>query len=434
MEYEQRNELNNELNKRSMLKTMGRGLLSIKDNKKKRYILIFEILVELMVWYMRGFIELYLTNGNRYLPFTILFNVAVACILITIIFVTIYIFGNPINAKEIEKNLRRIHFVNDANEVPLLIGFSVDENNKDVMILEFETYGIPLTLWKDKTAALESAIDCNILDIYEGKNKRRIIVEAISSKVKLPDFVEWNDGICSDEEFKVAIGQGLMGHVYWDMAIVPHALIGGGTGSGKTVLLKCIIHQCIMKGAQVYLADFKGGVDFGQSWKSRIEIINDKDEFRKRLALLNDILEHRKDVFSGINCNDIIAFNKKSVKKMPRIILACDELAEVMDKTGVDQEEKKFISENIRLLARIASQGRAFGIHLVLGTQRPDANIVEGQIKSNINFRICGRADDILSRIVLDNTSASDIIPRKAQGRFITGDGTTVQSYYYSEV
>ena len=90
---------------------------------------------------------------------------------------------------------------------------------------------------------------------------------------------------------------------------------------------------------------------------------------------------------------------------------------------------------NIRDLkiGTIARQGRAFGIHLILATQRPDSTILNGQIKNNINYRICGRADNVLSMIILDKTDAADQIPEDAQGRFILQDGTIFQAYWFED-
>lgn len=84
-------------------------------------------------------------------------------------------------------------------------------------------------------------------------------------------------------------------------------------------------------------------------------------------------------------------------------------------------------------LATIARLGRAFGIHLILATQRPDANILCGQIKNNIAYRICGRADNVLSGIILDSTAAADEIPSDARGRFIDNNGVIFQSYWFDE-
>lgn len=84
------------------------------------------------------------------------------------------------------------------------------------------------------------------------------------------------------------------------------------------------------------------------------------------------------------------------------------------------------------MLATLARLGRAFGIHLVMATQRPDANIVSGQIKNNIAYRVCGRADNNLSMIVLDNTDAARI-NKEYIGRFIDQDGTEFQGFWMGD-
>lgn len=94
---------------------------------------------------------------------------------------------------------------------------------------------------------------------------------------------------------------------------------------------------------------------------------------------------------------------------------------------------KELLAQIENRLSTIARLGRAFGIHLILATQRPDANIIPGQIKNNMDFRVCGRADSVLSQIILDNTSAAEQIPKDARGRFITGDGTVFQGYLFDE-
>lgn len=112
---------------------------------------------------------------------------------------------------------------------------------------------------------------------------------------------------------------------------------------------------------------------------------------------------------------------------LKRIVIAFDEVAEVLDKTGLDKDQKAKVMKVEELLATIARLGRAFGIHLILSTQRPDANILSGQIRNNIDGRYCGRADDVLSKIILDNTLASEEIPKNEQGLFLAQDGTVLE-------
>ena len=130
---------------------------------------------------------------------------------------------------------------------------------------------------------------------------------------------------------------------------------------------------------------------------------------------------------------NIDRYNEAIGEDLPRYIFACDEIAEVLDKTGLSGDQKEVVRKIESKLAMIARQGRAFCIHLILATQRPDANILSGQIKNNVNCRICGRADTILSQIILDSTVAAEQIPKDARGRFILHDGTVFQSYWFDD-
>lgn len=108
-------------------------------------------------------------------------------------------------------------------------------------------------------------------------------------------------------------------------------------------------------------------------------------------------------------------------------------MAELLDKNGLCKEDKEQVSRIESKLSVIARQGRAFGIHLILTTQRPDATILTGQIRNNIDCRVCGRADSVLSQIILDSSDAADRIPKDAQGRFLMHDGTIFQGYLFDE-
>ena len=151
------------------------------------------------------------------------------------------------------------------------------------------------------------------------------------------------------------------------------------------------------------------------------------------LVKLVHMLEQRKATFLSVGCANLDEYNQKLGCCVPRCIFACDEVAELLDRTGADNEKKKLLAQIENRLSTIARQGRAFGIHLILATQRPDAMIIPGQIRNNMDFRVCGRADSVLSQIILDNTSAAEQIPKDARGRFITGDGTVFQGYLFNE-
>ena len=259
------------------------------------------------------------------------------------------------------------------------------------------------------------------------------ILDTVSAGDDLPEVLKWKDSYLSPKSFVLVLGESYTGPVTVNLAHIPHILLGGSTGSGKSVLLKLLLMQALHKGAEVYITDFKGGVDFPKVWHEKCRMCFTEENLRYTLDQLVAVLEYRKNAFKALGCPNIDAYNETTEQPLPRLIFACDEVAEMLDKTGADNERKKLLAQIENKLSTIARQGRAFGIHLILATQRPDATIIPGQIRNNMDLRVCGRADSVLSQIILDNTGAADQIPKDARGRFITGDGTVFQGYLFDE-
>lgn len=431
MEKEKRQALNKEIEIINVAKSIGNGAISMFHTPWKLVVMISVQVLELGIWFCRDEVIKSLMHGYVFYPINRFMELIIVIAMMMLSLLILYLFESPLQGPFMARNLHRIGFVNNAEEAPRLVSINRVEDNKRARLLEFETYRLTLAEWKDKQLKIESALNYNISKVWQGKDNRKIIIRAIPAKFKLPVNIKWNANYLNAEDFKLALGEDLTGTVYWDLSVIPHGLIGGSTGSGKTSLLKCLLIQCIEKNCRIYIADFKGGVDFNRLWEKDARIITDKQEFLECLNMLTYILEDRKKVFKIKECKDIKEYNENNADKMPRLIMACDEIAAVLDKTGLNSEDKKLVTEIENQLSQIARQGRAFGIHLILGTQRPDATILTGQIKSNIDFRIAGRGDDTLSRIILDNTSASDAVPIDVAGRFITGDGTILQGYYF---
>lgn len=354
-------------------------------------------------------------------------------IISSVTFVTIFLIGMPFGASSISNNLHRIGFVNSVGEAPLLLSKSVDKSNDRVMILKFKTFGIPLSEWTDNQDRIESALNIHIDEMREGDDCRVVIIRCVDGENRLSDYIEWSENLLSDENFEIVLGEGYSGRVSVNIAKIPHMLIGGSTGSGKSVLLKLVLMQCVKKGAKVYIADFKGGVDFPPIWHIKCSLLTDEKNLYKVLVSITDELQNRKQILRTAGVANIDEYNRNAKKKLYRIVFACDEIAEVLDKTGLSKQQKDEILKIESELSIIARQGRAFGIHLVLATQRPDAAILNGQIRNNIDTRICGRADNVLSQIILDNTDASDKIAKSSQGRFLTNSGKIFQAYWFDE-
>lgn len=345
----------------------------------------------------------------------------------------IYLLFHPFGKRMAKDQLQSIGLTNHAGMVPELLRKKRDKAHPRVTIWEFRNQSIPLAEWEDNRAAIEAALDISIIKMTYGKGKSRVLVYAVPAQIDLPEILCWKDKYLSPESFVLVLGESLLGPVTVNLAHIPHILLGGSTGSGKSVLLKLLLMQAMKKGARVYIADFKGGVDFPPLWNRDCRICFEETDL---LGLLTDLvaeLERRKEIFRTAGCSSIDTYNKSTGESLQRLIFACDEVAEVLDKTGADAERKKLLAQIENRLSTIARQGRAFGIHLILATQRPDASIIPGQIRNNMDFRVCGRADSVLSSIILDNTDAADLIPKDARGRFLLHDGTIFQAYWFEE-
>lgn len=339
----------------------------------------------------------------------------------------------PQDRKDVQEALISIGLLNNAGTPPYFRRRRRDKENPNIEIWEFANYGIPREDWEDARASIEATLNINIVDIRYGDDKRQILVYAVPAETQLPSMLEWDNEYLSPKNFILVLGKSLLGNVEIDLNKVPHILIGGSTGSGKTILLKLLLFQAHMKGAKVYIADFKGGVDYGSFWHRNVELCFDISTLIQMLTELAQELEYRKSLLREADCANITEYNERTGENLMRIIFACDEVAELLDKTGLSAEQKKLVQIVESKLALIARQGRAFGIHLVLATQRPDANILTGQIKNNIDYRVCGRADNVLSQIILDNTDAADLIPKDAHGRFLLNGGTVFQGFWLDE-
>ena len=343
------------------------------------------------------------------------------------------VFTYPFGRKAAHDQLLSIGLVNHAGMAPELLCKRRDEKNTKAVIWVFRNYGIPLQTWEEKRTAIETALGITIAKMRYEKGKQRVAVYAVPAHNDLPVMIQWNDNCLHKNSFTLVLGESILGSVTVNLAHIPHILLGGSTGSGKSVLLKLLLMQAVKKGAVVYIADFKGGVDFSPIWHEKCNLCFEERELLNVLDMLVSVLDGRKQLLKEAGCTNLDEFIERTGDCQPRYIFACDEAAELLDKTGKSKEEKELLGQIENRLAIIARQGRAFGIHLILATQRPDASIIPGQIRSNMDCRICGRADNVLSQIILDSTAAAEQIPKDARGRFMLHDGTVFQGYLFDE-
>lgn len=411
------------------------GINSFYQSPLKILALVAYLVGVILIWQNRQIILHYPDNGFLLPAINGLYNVLIPIAAAVGLIKLFELFGTPLDGQRVSENLIRIGLVNHAGEPPVLIGKQKSHEFKSCIIMNFESHGLPRHIWEDKRLEIESALNLNVVKVEEGKNKRQIMLYVISAETSLPKELYWTDDYLSNENFVLRLGESLIGPVTVNLAKIPHILLGGSTGSGKSILLKVLLMECVKKGAEVIIADFKGGVDFPAVWHNKCRFITSESEL---LEVLDDIvgeLNRRKDLLALTENSNIDEYNKATGKNLPRIVVSCDELAEVLDKTGLSKGGKEIISSIEGRLSTIARLGRAFSINLILSTQRADATVVPGQIRNNIGYRICGRADEkILSQVILENSDAAERIPAGAQGIFVKNDnGPIFQGYLIDE-
>lgn len=392
---------------------------------------LLSLLYWLLFLLLPGFLTVWMglgTLGAKLLQFTFWLAFPLSLVLFLAL---VALSATPLRARAITDAFLRIGLVNRAGEPP----FVVETGHNRIVIL---TNGIPLSEFDDNRDKLESALNLRIARLEEGIDKQHIILHTAPGNVKLPTSVPMTKDKLPKGASILSLGVALDGPVNVDLSKMPHMLIGGSTGSGKTYLVLSLIQQALDKGMQVYILDMKGGVDYPAAWKGTLCSYNDsRGTILSVLTMLVDELENRKPSFgylevkTGKPCPNIDTYNRMNPDyRLPRILVVCDELAEITDTTGLDKPNKELVNTIISKLSTLARLGRAFGLHLVMATQRPDANVVPGQIKNNADIRICGRADNVLSTIILDNGDAADL-PKDIPGRFICNlDGGTIFQGY----
>lgn len=433
MTTENRDTINRRTENRHLLRRFCVGVEKVKNNPSLRILMAALLAVITLTWIFRD--AIFQISG-----YGILSKLYDALIRLTLVVCTVVgyaailiLIGTPEGSREARENLQKVGLTNHAGEAPILTAKKEDRDNPRLTVWEFDPCGIPLNEWEDKQARIEAALNITVAKMTWGEGRKIIRIYAVPAESDFPALLRWRNIYLSPENFVLVLGESLAGPVTVNLAHIPHILLGGSTGSGKSVLLKLLLMQALYKGAEVYIADFKGGVDFPRVWHERCRMCFTESDLLDTLDQLVAVLEYRKGRLSETGAPNLDAYNHVTGTCLPRLVFACDEVAEVLDRSGRSKEEKERLGQIENRLATIARQGRAFGIHLILATQRPDATVIPGQIRNNLDFRVCGRADSVLSQIILDNTSAAEQIPKDARGRFILHDGTVFQGYLFDE-
>lgn len=231
-----------------------------------------------------------------------------------------------------------------------------------------------------------------------------------SASVPLRDVLDSSEFKNGKGHILVALGKDITGKpVVTDLSKMPHLLIAGSTGSGKSVCINSIITSIIYhsrpEDVKLMLIDPKvvelsvyNGIPH-----LRTEVITNMKKAEGALNWAVREMEARYQLFAGARVRNIEGYNKQNPdKKMPYILIIVDEFADLMNVAAKEVEV---------LIQRLTQKARAAGIHLILATQRPSADVITGVIKSNIPSRIAFMVESALnSRIILDEGGAETLL------------------------
>jgi S-DNA-T family DNA segregation ATPase FtsK/SpoIIIE len=254
------------------------------------------------------------------------------------------------------------------------------------------------------------------------------IPNSVSEVVGFKPLVDESQMLDSTSPLTFALGRDVSGKAYAvDLAKMPHLLVAGATGSGKSVCVNALITSLLMRARpdevrmvlvdlkRVELAPYNGLPHLLQ------HVIVEPGEAKAVLNWAVREMEERYKLLAAHSVRNIAAFNSRPEasgatddsgaasddgggQRMPYIVLIIDELADLIMREGRKVEDP---------IVKIAQKARAVGIHLVLATQRPSVNVVTGLIKANVPSRIAfAMASNVDSRTVLDAQGAEDLIGR----------------------
>ena len=257
--------------------------------------------------------------------------------------------------------------------------------------------------------------------------------------VPLRDVIESSEFRDNNSKLTVALGKDVAGSVVLaDIAKMPHVLIAGSTGSGKSVCINTIITSIVYnsKPSEVKLVMVDPKVVELSVYNGiphlLIPVVTDPRKAAGALAWAVQEMDNRYNLFAGKGVRDLKGYNaavendEESTGKLPQIVIIIDELADLMMVAAKEVEES---------ICRLAQKARAAGMHLVIATQRPSVDVITGLIKANVPSRIAfAVSSQIDSRTILDQVGAEKLLgkgdmlffpvgaskPTRVQGAFVS--------------
>ncbi len=278
-----------------------------------------------------------------------------------------------------------------------------------------------------------AATEVRILAPIPGKSAVGVEVpNTRPAKVTLGDvFQSYPDA--NDWTLPVGLGKDISGRaVYFDLSEMPHLLVAGTTGSGKSVMLNGLLTSLLLttdpRQVKMVLIDPKRVelTQFGRVPHLITPVVTDVKKAANALGWGVAEMERRYEVLERMGVRSLEGYNDRADVPMPYVVVVIDELADLMMQSGAKVEDA---------IIRLAQKARAVGIHLVVATQRPSVDVITGMIKANVPSRIAfAVSSQVDSRVIMDNPGAEALLgmgdmlykpvsaarPSRVQGAFIS--------------
>lgn len=413
--------------------TIKKGFKKLISNIKITLIFITIIVSEIIGWFILRDTINNLDELDRILNSIWILVAPLAFVIIDLFFIVS--LDRPCLKLKYIKAFNSAGLHNNAEQPPELIEIkNINDDEYGICSkMTLQTYGISLETFKDKKAEIETAIKRKIIYMNQGKKVDEIELITISPNSVIPTYIEWDDSIIPEDDSKYILGQSYAGRlIIKDVEKEPHWLIAGASGSGKTTELLTIIRQGYMRGTIVYLIDLKRGIDFDEEVQKHVTMVTSEKDAEKVLKQLVDDMFNRLETIAKVNGARNIRQYRELGYQMDRVLIVVDEMAQITIQKNVSKELKETIANINEYLSKLTQLGRAVGYNVVCSTQRPDQDAIPSQVRSNINVRICGKANENLSRVVFGDSRADELVPKNLRGRFLLDDdnNTLFQGYY----
>ena len=303
-----------------------------------------------------------------------------------------------------------VGFKNKLDEKPKLLDKHKQEN-KNVYIFSIPE-GLSLSDFEKYKEAMEQQLN-NQIDIrYENK---RIIIDEITSKLKsnYPYLLPTKE---DKEAFRIPVGASIYGTEYIYPNEIPHTLISGTTGSGKSVCTKSLLTSILSMfnedEADVFLIDFKlVELNLFKNCKQVTKYVYETEEAVEVIADLLEECKRRYKLFQDANVTNLKEYNKKFPnKKLKHQFIFIEEFV-------MFSEEKV----GMKMLRKLASLSRASSQFIFLSCQRPDNTVIDNVFKANVGNRLCFRTEDSKNSIVILDREGAEKLKGNGHGIYKTG-------------